>query len=100
MYRDTQLTYGSTNLCFRHFPDYAHKHGYDFRFHFEGPRGIWDKFTNIEAAIETGRYDWIFCLDYDTLITNSSITLDDVVDEALAEVADPDQIDMILMPDW
>jgi hypothetical protein len=34
------------------------------------------------------------------LITNSSITLDDVVDEALVDVQDPDEIDMILTPDW
>jgi mannan polymerase II complex MNN10 subunit len=80
--------------------DYAQKHGYDFRFHFKGPLGVWDKITNIETAIKLDRYDWIWCIDYDLLITNSTVTLEDVVDDALAQVDNPDDIDMILTSDW
>jgi mannan polymerase II complex MNN10 subunit len=54
----------------------------------------------IEDGINVGKYDWIWWMDFDALITNTSIKITDIVDDALRNHTDPDSIDMILTPDW
>ena len=54
----------------------------------------------IEDAIDTTKYEWIWWLDHDTLITNTSIKLTDIIDNTLRPRPDRDNIDLILTPDW
>jgi mannan polymerase II complex MNN10 subunit len=54
----------------------------------------------IEDAIDTTRYEWIWWLDYDTLITNTTVKLTDIIDNTLRSRPDRDNIDLILTPDW
>ena len=61
---------------------------------------MWYKFVMIERLIQEGRHDWIWWIDFDTLITNGDIKLEDVVQEALADVTQPDDINMLLTADW
>ena len=85
------------------FVDYARKHGYDifFDFEMENKRGaMWHKFVMVESAISTGLYDWVWWMDFDTLITNNTIKVEDVVEESLANLTNPDLIDFIFTSDW
>lgn len=85
------------------FVDYARNHGYDMivDFEMENKRGtMWHKLVMIESAIATGLYDWVWWMDFDTLITNNTIKVEDVIEESLANQTDPDLIDFILTADW
>lgn len=67
----------------------------------ENKRGpMWHKFVMIESAIATGQYDWVWWMDFDTLITNNTIKVEDVIEESLAGQKNPDLIDFIFTPDW
>lgn len=77
---------------------YCKRHGYDFDAHFSNfkydkcfidgkrPLGInnfsvgFEKIFHIIDLLESGKYEWIFWLGCDTLITNHTIKLEDVVD--------------------
>ena len=61
---------------------------------------MWHKFVMVESAIATGLYDWVWWMDFDTLITNNTIKVEDVIEESLANVTNPDLIDFIFTPDW
>jgi mannan polymerase II complex MNN10 subunit len=78
--------------------DYARRHGYDFIVDFEShtERNInfW-KFTMAERLIRTGKYDWIWWLDFDTLFTNTDIKVTDVIEEELRNVTNPEEIDYL-----
>ncbi|KAI9787875.1 MAG: hypothetical protein M1816_007361 [Peltula sp. TS41687] len=86
------------HLVLKNKHDYAKKHGYEFRFDLDG-EGFWHKYVMIENLINEERYDWIFWIDYDTLITNSTVKLENLISDSLALVKNPDQIDFILTPD-
>jgi mannan polymerase II complex MNN10 subunit len=62
--------------------------------------GFWHKVTMIDRLIKRNKYDWIWWIDFDTIITNTTVKLEDLIAESLAAVPDPDKIDMILTPDW
>jgi mannan polymerase II complex MNN10 subunit len=66
------------------------------------PMAVWHKLNMIEYLVRTGDYDWIWWIDYDTVITNTTIKLEDIIAEALHsdEVANPDNIHFILTADW
>ena len=67
----------------------------------ENKRGtMWHKFVMIESAIATGLYDWVWWMDFDTLITNNTIKVEDVIEESLANLINPDLIDFIFTADW
>ncbi|KAF4240821.1 hypothetical protein CNMCM8980_004933 [Aspergillus fumigatiaffinis] len=53
----------------------------------------------IERLIIQDEYDWIWWIDYDSLITNTDIKLEDLINDSLASVSDPDRIDLLLTPD-
>lgn len=90
---------------------YAAKQGYDILWDFDKPFGShskdWDRLTSMEKIINgklkgENDYEWIWWSDYDLIITNSSITLDSVVEEALGTIEDVSrraQIDIIMTPD-
>jgi mannan polymerase II complex MNN10 subunit len=83
-------------------PDYARRHGYDFITDYEAhtPRGTtyW-KFNMMERLIATEKWDWIWWLDFDTLITNTDIKVHDIIAETLANATDPDNIDFLTSHD-
>jgi len=54
----------------------------------------------VESAIATGQYDWVWWMDFDTLITNNTIKVEDVIEESLANLINPDLIDFIFTADW
>jgi len=54
----------------------------------------------VEAAIATGLYDWVWWMDFDTLITNNTIKIEDLIEESLANKTNADLIDFIFTPDW
>ena len=71
---------------------YASKHGYDLIWDFDPTRDwlkVWDKLNISRDAITASlsgqrAYEWVWMLDFDTLITNSSIRLEDVVEQSLS----------------
>ncbi|GFF22900.1 probable alpha-1,2-galactosyltransferase gmh2 [Aspergillus udagawae] len=53
----------------------------------------------IEQLITQEDYDWIWWIDYDTLITNTDTKLENLIDDSLASVSAPDRINFLLTPD-
>lgn len=86
----SETTYDHISFSTKH--TYSLKHNYDliwdFSPSFAYPK-VWDKLNMSRDAIANAlsgetSYDWIWMLDFDTLITNSSIRLEDVVEQSLA----------------
>jgi len=81
---------------------YARSHGYHLEFDWKGD-GAWHKLKMIERLIQRKQFEWIWWIDFDTLITNTTVNLEDLIDESLeqakADGKNPDDIDMILTPD-
>jgi len=61
---------------------------------------MWHKFEMIEDAIHSQKYDWIWWMDFDTLITNQTVKVEDLIAEHLANETDPNAIDFLFTPDW
>jgi galactosyl transferase GMA12/MNN10 family len=85
--------------------DYVRKHNYTLLVDYQqnNKRGaMWHKFVMIETAIRSGLYDWVWWMDFDTLITNTSIRVEDVIAQELANVThtEPEDIDFLFTPDW
>jgi mannan polymerase II complex MNN10 subunit len=82
---------------------YARRHGYDLFVDWESnePRGtVWHKFVMLEQVMAKKMHDWIWCIDFDTLITNTTIKLEDVIQESLENSTRPNDIDFVLTDDW
>lgn len=78
------------------------RHGYDLILDYESHTDravIFWKFNMAERLIKTGKYDWIWWLDFDTLITNTDIKVTDVIDEELRNVTNPEEIDYLFTHD-
>lgn len=54
----------------------------------------------IDRLIEAAQHDWIWWIDFDTLVMNGNTTLENIVQDALAEVEDDSKIDLLLNVDW
>lgn len=52
-----------------------------------------------ERAIKSGKYDWIWWLDFDTLITNTATNIVNIIEEELKNTANPNTIDFLLTND-
>ncbi|KAF1951811.1 hypothetical protein CC80DRAFT_508458 [Byssothecium circinans] len=81
---------------------YTRRHGYDFIIDYEAhaDRGtMWWKFEMIARLIREKKYDWLWWIDFDTLITNTDIKLTDIIEETLANVTNPGEIDYLLTHD-
>lgn len=78
------------------------RHGYDLILDYEAhsPRPVvfW-KFDMAERLVKSGKYDWIWWLDFDTLITNTDIKVTDIIEEELKNATNPDAIDYLLTHD-
>jgi len=61
---------------------------------------MWHKFDMIQQVIDGEQHDWIWWMDFDTLVTNTNIRLQDIISEQLAESDNPDVIDWLFTPDW
>lgn len=54
----------------------------------------------VERVIKADQHDWIWYLDLDTLITNTSISLTNLIDENLSNVTMSKDIDLLVTDDW
>lgn len=94
---------------------YANKHNYALTIDYEVDNSdvlsrrnpVWHKLNMIEDAIdriqrEESSAKWIWWLDWDTVITNTTIRLEDIVDEALVRYngEDPGDVEMVMTKDW
>ncbi|KAH7408237.1 galactosyl transferase GMA12/MNN10 family-domain-containing protein [Phaeosphaeria sp. MPI-PUGE-AT-0046c] len=80
---------------------YARRHGYDLIVDYEQHNDVvmfW-KFDMAERLIKSGKYDWLWWMDFDTLITNTDTKVTDVIDEELKNVTNPDEIDYLITHD-
>lgn len=85
------------------FIDFSKKHDYDLYIDYESDneRGLmWHKFEMVQQVINAGEHDWVWWMDFDTLITNTNTKLEDIIEESLANATDPDLVDYIFTPDW
>ena len=81
--------------------DYARRHGYDFVVDYESHTDrsvVYWKYNMAERLIKTGKYDWIWWLDFDTLVTNTNMKLTDIIEEELKNVTDSDAIWLLPCP--
>ncbi|KXT07951.1 hypothetical protein AC579_3910 [Pseudocercospora musae] len=86
---------------------YARTHGYDLLWDFDYtspyPK-VWDKLYNTRHAALSEKYSWIWALDFDALITNTTIRLEDILTHSLKYAEDhesktPSTIQIILTKD-
>lgn len=90
------------HLSLKNHDHYARRHGYDFIVDYESHTDlavVYYKFDMAERLILSGKYDWIWWTDFDTLITNTDIPLTDIIDDALANTTNPDAIDWLFTHD-
>jgi mannan polymerase II complex MNN10 subunit len=83
--------------------DYANLHHYDFIIDMEAnnQRGLmWHKFDMVQRVINGSQHDWVWWIDFDTLVMNHKIKVENIIADALAEVSNPDKIDFLFTPDW
>jgi len=91
-----------THLSLKNKSVYARHNGYDLHVDFQTrqPKGpVWHKFTMIERLIEADEYEWIWWIDFDTLITNTTVKLENIISQALARTSKPDNIHALLTAD-
>jgi mannan polymerase II complex MNN10 subunit len=53
----------------------------------------------VERLVKTGKYDWIWWLDFDTLITNTDIKVTDIIEQELQKADNANEVDYILTHD-
>jgi len=90
------------HLSLKNKAHYAQRHGYDLIIDYEShsSRGTtWLKFDMVSRLIKKEQYDWIWWMDFDTLITNTDIKVADIISESLANVTKPNEIDLLLTDD-
>ena len=90
------------HLSLKNKDHYARRHGYDLVVDYEAhtDRGTtyW-KFDMMQRLIKTGKWDWLWWMDFDTLVTNTDIKVADIIDEALKNATDPDNLDFLTTHD-
>ncbi|ORX95314.1 galactosyl transferase GMA12/MNN10 family-domain-containing protein [Clohesyomyces aquaticus] len=90
------------HMSLRNKDHYARRHGYDLVVDYEAhsQRGTtWWKYNMMERLIKTDKYDWMWWIDFDTLITNTDIKIADIIDETLANVTNAHEIDILTSHD-
>jgi len=60
---------------------------------------MWHKFEMVQQVINASQHDWVWWMDFDTLITNTNIKLTDIIADTLANATNPDLVDWIFTPD-
>jgi mannan polymerase II complex MNN10 subunit len=61
---------------------------------------MWHKFVMLEQVMAEKKHDWIWWIDFDTLITNTTIKLEDIIQESLKNSTRPNDIDFLFTGDW
>ncbi|KAL5121210.1 hypothetical protein ACEQ8H_000678 [Pleosporales sp. CAS-2024a] len=90
------------HLSLKNKDHYARRHGYDLILDYESHTDravIFWKFNMAERLIKTRKYDWLWWLDFDTLITNTDTKLEDIIDEELRNATNPHQVDFLFTHD-
>ncbi|KAF2750920.1 glycosyltransferase family 34 protein [Sporormia fimetaria CBS 119925] len=90
------------HLSLKNHDHYARRHGYDFIIDYEAhpPLGTpWWKLDMLERLIKLDKWDWLWWMDFDTLIMDTGIKVTDIINETLATVPDPDKIEYLLTHD-
>lgn len=86
-----------------HTADYVRRHGYDLVVDYEAhtrERGaVWWKFDMVRRLIKKDQWDWIWWLDFDTLITNTDIKVADIIQDTLNNATNPDELDYLFSHD-
>lgn len=54
----------------------------------------------MERLLKKDKWDWIWWLDFDTLVTNTDIKVTDVIEETLKNATNPDEVDYLVTHDW
>lgn len=108
----TETTYDWMSISNKY--EYASKHSYDLIWSFTASTVVsnyakpWDKLDMIRDAVQATvsgqrRYEWLWMLDYDTLITSPEIRVEEIIEQSLelAEIEgkDRDSIQLILTRD-
>lgn len=82
--------------------DYAKRHGYDFVMDFEADAEhgiIWYKYDIVEKFAREKKYDWMWFLDFDALITNTDTLIESIIDRAMIMAPEPSDVKIILTED-
>ncbi|KAI4631871.1 uncharacterized protein J4E87_002578 [Alternaria ethzedia] len=91
------------HLSLKNKDHYSRRHGYDFVTDFEAhsePRSpVYWKFDMVERLVKTNKYDWIWWLDFDTLITDTGVAVADVVRDELEKAENANEVDYIFTHD-
>ncbi|KAL6711872.1 hypothetical protein ACN47E_002915 [Coniothyrium glycines] len=90
------------HLSLRNHDHYARRHGYDFIVDYEAHTDlsvVYYKFNMAERLVASKKYDWIWWMDFDTLVTNTDIKLTDIIADALSNTTAPHEIDYLLTHD-
>ncbi|KAJ4345366.1 uncharacterized protein N0V89_011496 [Didymosphaeria variabile] len=82
---------------------YVRRHGYDlivdYEAHTKDKGTVWWKFDMIRRLIKKDKWDWIWWLDFDTLITNTDIKVADIIEETLKNATTPAELDYLFSND-
>lgn len=54
----------------------------------------------VQRVINSNQYDWVWWIDFDTLVMNMNTKVEDIIADALTNVTNPDKIDFLFTPDW
>ncbi|KAF1833029.1 hypothetical protein BDW02DRAFT_640353 [Decorospora gaudefroyi] len=90
------------HLSLKNHDHYARRHGHDFIVDYEAHTDravVYWKFNMLERLIKSRKYDWIWWLDFDTLVTNTGIRVTDIMEEELRQVERPDEVDYLFTED-
>ncbi|KAF2472075.1 uncharacterized protein BDR25DRAFT_324581 [Lindgomyces ingoldianus] len=58
------------------------------------------KWDMIQRVIDGGKHDWVWWIDFDTLFTNTTTRVEDIIHDSLSNVTAPEEIDVLLTDDW
>ena len=102
----SKLQQSYTHLSLSNKFEYAQQHNYDLIVHYSAATKdinlpVWYNLDMIEDTIKKKQYEWIWWIDFDSLITNKEIKLETIIAEALNMTTKEhaQNIDMILTVD-
>lgn len=65
--------------------------------------GVWSKIVLVNETLETGNFEWVLWMDFDSLFTNMSTKMEDFMENAknyLKEGQRWEDVSIIAAPDW
>ena len=61
---------------------------------------MWHKLDMMERTIAAGTADWMWWIDFDTLITNMTVKLSDIITQSLEEIGGGEGVNLLVSKDW